>query len=81
PTNFAAYRVGRTIFVSWDSPAAGTAPTGYVVNVTGTFTGSVPTAGRSLSGSVGPGTYSLAVASTNACGTSSASTPYGITVP
>ena len=58
PTQFMAYRVGRTIFVLWDPPAAGAAPTGYVVNVTGSFTGSVPTGGRQLSGAVGPGTYS-----------------------
>ena len=76
-----AYRVGRTIFVPWDPPAAGAAPTGYVVNVTGSFTGSVPTGGRQLSGTVGPGTYILTVAATNPCGTSDASTSRVITVP
>ena len=64
---------GRTIVVLWDPPVAGAAPTGYVVNVTGSFTGSVAAAGRQLSGTVGPGTYVLAVAATNPCGTSAAS--------
>jgi YVTN family beta-propeller protein len=81
PANFGAYREGRTVFVLWDPPSAGAAPTGYVVAVTGAFTGSVPTAGRLLSGTVGPGTYVLTVAATNACGTGPASAARVITVP
>jgi YVTN family beta-propeller protein len=81
PTNFQAYRDGRTIFVSWDPPAAGAAPTVYAVDVTGAFTGSVPTTGRQLSGTVGSGTYFLAVAAANPCGAGAASTPLTVTVP
>lgn len=81
PTNFVAYREGRTIFVSWDSPSAGSAPTGFVVNVSGSYNGSVPTTARRLSGAVGPGTYTLTVAATNACGTGAESAPRTITVP
>ena len=62
PANFVAYRVGHTIFVSWDTPAAGAAPTAYVVSVTGSFTGSVPTSGAFRERDGGPGTYSLTVA-------------------
>ena len=81
PANFVAYRVGRTIFVQWDPPDAGAAPTGYVVDVTGAFTGSVPTSGRQLSGTVGPGTYVLTVASANPCGTGAASSARVVAVP
>ena len=81
PANFVAYRVGRTIFVSWDTAAAGAAPTAYVVNVTGSFTGSVPTSARSVSGTVGPGSYSLTVAATNPCGAGPASQPLVVLVP
>jgi hypothetical protein len=81
PASLVVYREGRTIFVRWDPPVAGAAPTGYMVNVTGSFTGSVPATGRQLSGTVGAGTYALSVASTNPCGTSPASTPLVITVP
>ena len=46
------------------SLAAGT----YTLSVTGSFTGSVSTTERSLSGMAGPGTYTFAVVSTNPCG-------------
>jgi YVTN family beta-propeller protein len=81
PADFAAYRVGRTIFVSWDTPAAGPAPSSYVVSVTGSFTGNAPTSGRALSGTVGPGTYSLTVAAVNSCGIGQASQPLVVLVP
>ena len=81
PANFVVYRVGRTLFVLWDPPAAGAAPTGYVVSVTGSFTGSVATSGRLLSGTVGAGTYALTVTATNPCGAGQASAPRVVTVP
>ncbi len=81
PTNFVAYRQGRTIYVLWDPPTAGPAPTGYVLHVSGAFKGSFPTAGRALSGTVGAGTYGLSVAATNACGASTATPQEVITVP
>jgi hypothetical protein len=81
PASFVAYRVGRTIFVSWDTPATGPAPASYVVSVTGSFTGSVPTSSRSVSGTVGPGTYGLTVAAVNPCGTGPASQPLVVLVP
>jgi hypothetical protein len=81
PADFVAYRVGRTIFVSWDTPAAGPAPSSYVVSVTGSFTGNASTSGRALSGTVGPGTYSLTVAAVNSCGMGQASQPLVVLVP
>jgi len=70
PANFLATKAGSTITVIWDPPAAGPAPTAYVLRVTGAFAGQLPTAGRSLSGAVGPGTYQLSVRATNPCGES-----------
>jgi hypothetical protein len=70
PTNFLAYKIGSTIFVLWDPAPSGPAPTSYVLDVAGSFVGTFPTAGRILSGSVGPGSYSLSVRATNACGSS-----------
>jgi YVTN family beta-propeller protein len=68
PTNFRVSRAGNTIFVVWDPPASGPSPTGYVLNVTGAFVASFSTTSRSLSGTVGLGTYGLSVAAANACG-------------
>ena len=72
PTNFVAYSEGRTLFVRWDVPAFGVAPTGYVLNATGTYVASVPTPLRALSGPVPPGTYILSVVAANPCGQSPA---------
>ena len=68
PANFLAYRLGATLFAVWDPPAAGPAPTSYVLHVTGAFVGAVPTPGRILSGTVAPGAYGLRVQASNACG-------------
>ncbi|MEZ5292808.1 MAG: hypothetical protein R2745_17130 [Vicinamibacterales bacterium] len=81
PSSFQATRVGNRLTVSWESPASGGAPDGYTLNVSGAFTGSVSTTDRVLSGAVGPGTYTLAVASSNACGTSAATPPQTVLVP
>jgi hypothetical protein len=81
PSNFQATKAGNRLTVSWDSPASGGAPDTYTLNVTGSLTGSVVTADRSLSGAVGPGTYTMAVASNNPCGTSAATLPQSVVVP
>ena len=69
------------MFVVWDPPTSGPAPTGYVLNVSGGFNGSFATSGRSMSGTVGAGSYSLNVVATNACGSSVASPVQVVTVP
>lgn len=81
PTNLLAYRVGSTVFVDWAPAASGPAPTGYRLDVTGAFVGSFATATRAMSGSVGPGAYTLSVVATNACGMSAATVPQTVVVP
>lgn len=81
PAGFLAYKLGNVVFVTWDPPASGPAPTGYAVQVTGAFTGSFPTSGRALSSPVAPGTYNLSVVATNACGTSTATAVQSVAVP
>lgn len=74
PSGFQVSAVGPIVSASWEPATTGPAPTAYVLNVTGTFTGRFNGPGRRLSGAAGPGTYGLSVAASNACG-SSASTP------
>ena len=81
PTNFLAYKTGNTIYVVWDPGASGPAPTGYTLMVTGAYVGSIPTTERSLSWAVGPGSYGLSVAATNACGASTATAVQTVTIP
>ena len=81
PANFLAFRNGNTIFVIWDPAATGPAPTGYVLSVTGAFAGSFATTARTLSGTVGSGTYGLRVAATNACGSSTATAVQTVVIP
>ena len=80
-TNFVAYDLGGTLFLSWEVGAEGPAPTSYIVNVTGGYVGSVATPLKTISGQVPPGTYTIRVAATNACGTSAASAWRTIVVP
>jgi hypothetical protein len=65
----------------WDPAATGPAPTGFVIAVTGAFNGAVPLSARTISATVGPGTYNLAVLATNACGASVPTTVQTVTVP
>ncbi len=81
PTDVAAYRIGRTVFVTWAPGTTGAAPTGYLLNVTGSFVGAFATNERALSGAVGPGSYTLSVRAVNPCGASAASPPQTVVVP
>jgi trimeric autotransporter adhesin len=81
PANFLGYRIGRTVFVLWDPATTGPAPTSFTLNVNGSFAGSFGTPGRTLSGTVGPGTYQLAVAAQNPCGASAFTAPQTVVVP
>ena len=81
PTNFLAYKISNTIYVVWEPAATGPAPTSYTLNVTGSYVGSIPTTARSLSGTVGPGSYGLSVAAANACGSSPATAVQTVTIP
>jgi hypothetical protein len=81
PTNFLAYKRGSTIFVLWDPPAAGPAPTGYILNVSGSVAAALPTTARALSSAAPPGSYSLSVSATNACGASAATAALTVSIP
>lgn len=70
PVNLLVFTVGNVVHAYWDPPPSGSAATGYVLNVTGAFTGSVPLPVRGLHVPVPPGSYGLAVAAQNACGVS-----------
>ena len=72
PANFLASKVGNVISVMWDSPNSGPASTGFVLVVSSSFNGALPTTLRSLSGAVGSGSYTLSVYATNSCGASAA---------
>jgi hypothetical protein len=60
---------------------SGTAPTGFVLTVTGSYLGTFPTTARALSGTVGPRSYTLVVAASNDCGTSPGTAPLTVVVP
>jgi hypothetical protein len=60
---------------------SGPAVTGYVLLVEGALSATLSTQGRSLTGAVGPGTYTLRVAATNPCGTGASTLPVTIDVP
>ena len=79
--NFVAYQVGGVLSLTWDPPAIGGAPTDYVLNVTGAYHGSLPTRHRTVSGPVPPGTYTVDVVATNACGASARSLVHTVVVP
>jgi Bacterial Ig domain len=81
PENFLAYRIGNTIHLQWDSPAGGAAPSGYILNVSGAFTLSLPVPARSLSGTVGAGTYIFSVAGISPCGPGPATAVQTVVVP
>lgn len=81
PTGVAATVAGAMVDLSWNAPTAGTAVTGYTIMVSGSYTAVIPTSARRLTGAVAPGSYTVSVVSTNACGTSVPTAPVEITVP
>jgi hypothetical protein len=81
PENFLAYKIGNTAHVVWEPSATGFATTGYLLQVTGGLTLTLPTNLRALSGAVPPGTYNLSVIATNTCGSSAATAVQTIVIP
>jgi YVTN family beta-propeller protein len=81
PSNFLASKDGNLITVLWERATTGAAATGFVVNVTGSFVGSFPTTQRTLSGTVGPGVYTITVQATNVCGASLPTLPQTVVIP
>ncbi len=81
PVNFLFYKAGGTAFAVWDPPPTGPAPSGYVLNVSGPITLSLPLGARSISAVPPPGTYGVSVAATNACGSSTPTAVQTIVIP
>lgn len=81
PAEFTAYRIGSLVTVLWNHPLVGPAPTGYVLTVAGTFNGSLSTGSRTLSGIVGPGTYTLTAQAVHYCGLGLSTAPVTLNVP
>ena len=81
PADFLAYAIGNVVHLVWDPPPGGFAATSYVVNVSGSFTGSLPFAVRSFRTPAPSGAYSFTVAALNACGSSAATAPQTVFVP
>jgi hypothetical protein len=81
PTRVVAQRFERTIVVTWEPPASGGAVTHYWMNVGGSLVGAFPTNDRTLTGTVGPGSYTVSVAGANTCGMSAGSGPQTVVVP
>jgi len=81
PAGFLAYALGRTIYVVWDMPTPGPAATRYELIAAGAYSGRIPTSGRALSGTVGPGTYELSVFAANPCGDGPATPVQTLTIP
>jgi len=69
------------VYVIWDPPSSGAAPTSYLLDVTGSFTGQFPTTGRALNGDAGSGAYTVRVQSVNACGASVFTAAQTVTIP
>jgi hypothetical protein len=81
PQGLTVYRDGPRVIVRWDPPASGAAHTGYVLEVSGSYTGAFPLAERQAAGVLGPGSYTLRVRAVNSCGSSPPSTAQTVTIP
>lgn len=68
PTNFQVTKTGNVISASWDTPSGGTPAAGYRLNVSGSYVGSFPIAGRGFASGAPGGTYNFSVQAVNACG-------------
>ena len=80
-TNLRAFQVNRVIHVRWDLPAVGPAPTSYVVQVSGAYTGGFGSVARELSGAAAPGEYGIQVVGVNACGAGTPTSSIPVVVP
>ena len=81
PVNFVAYQADGRVHLNWDPPTSGGAPTGYIINVTGAFAGSLATSERAVIAAAPAGRYSVTISSTGACGSSHPTAVQTIVVP
>ena len=81
PAAFNASHAGNVMTLAWEPPHTGPAVSGYMVTVAGALNGSAPVSGRLLSAAVGPGSYLVSVAATNACGSGPVTPIQAVVVP
>jgi hypothetical protein len=81
PGNLSATRDGSVVSVTWTGTDGGAAATSYVAHVSGSYVGSFSTVAPGLSGSVPPGSYTIAVQALNACGASHTTPSITVRVP
>jgi hypothetical protein len=81
PTRFLAHHVGRTVFVVWELPETGPAPTDFILTVAELGLSLSTSGARALSGTVPPGSYTLAVSAINSCGASGPTPAQTLVVP
>jgi hypothetical protein len=68
PEDFLLHVRGRILGATWELPANGPAPNGYLLDVASpVFTGTVPLSGTSIEAPVPPGIYTASVRATTAC--------------
>ncbi|MCC7124471.1 MAG: M36 family metallopeptidase [Acidobacteria bacterium] len=83
PANLLGTALGSNLALAWKNTFLGGAPTGLVLDVTGSLTTSIPigvSEGFSFAGVPG-GSYTLQLRATNAGGSSAASNPVSLTFP
>lgn len=81
PRAFSASTQGGVAYLDWLPPSAGEAVAGYLVTVSGAFTGSFAMPARTLAVPVPSGRYTVSVASTGLCGNSAPTPAQTIVVP
>lgn len=81
PAAFSATTQGGMVYLDWLPATSGEAATGYVLLVSGAFTGSLPSAARTLVVPAPPGSYTVRVVSVGPCGTSEPTPPQTVIVP
>ena len=67
--------------MKWNPPASGAAATGYLLNVSGPVTLSIPVSGREFISPAPAGVYTFSVTSVNMCGTGATTAARVVTVP
>jgi len=81
PTDLVAATSGRGYYLSWAPPSAGPAVESYVVQIGGSYTGTIATTSRALSGAAATGAYTISVAARNSCGAGPATAPATVVIP
>ncbi|MGE3470290.1 MAG: hypothetical protein AB7O28_08080, partial [Vicinamibacterales bacterium] len=76
-----AASAGPRVSLSWDAAAGGSAPSAFLVTVTGTFAATIRATGRAFEAAAPPGSYVVSVAAENACGTSAPTAARLLQVP